>query len=157
MLIFNECVRYKARGTIATDKNGTVDNVEFLNIAQDDALAWPHVAHRSYPSTVNERMNDTIVPFVKKSVAINQTFLKFFESRLQLPEGQLLRLHDEREYNGGEARCIRTPPRQTSTGVGAHTDFGSLVWNVFRRSLHSDTQPEPWRRQSSTTALVAYK
>lgn len=79
-------------------------------------------------------MEDIIVPFVRKSVQINLTFLKFFESRLQLPEGALLKLHDERDLNGGEARCIRTPPRQTSTGVGAHTDFGSLVWNALYRS-----------------------
>lgn len=123
--------RYKARGKIATDKNGTVDNVEFLNIAQDDALSWPHVTHRAYPVTVNASMDDTVVPFVEKSVEVNRTFLKFFESRLQLPSGELSKLHDERELNGGEARCIKTPPRQTSTGVGAHTDFGSLVWKCF--------------------------
>ena len=115
---------------IATDKNGTHDNVEFLNIAQDDTLSWPRVTHRTYPSTVYEYMEDTLVPFVKKSMQINSTFIKFFESRLQLPEGELMKLHDARELNGGESRCIRTPPRQDSTGVGAHTDFGSLVWNL---------------------------
>lgn len=118
---------YKARGTIATDKNGTKDNVEFLNISQDDALAWPSMAHRTYPWTVNKRMEDTITPFVRKSMEVNRTFLQFFERKLQLPAGELLDRHDEKELNGGEARCIRTPPKQTSTGVGAHTDFGSLV------------------------------
>lgn len=58
---------------------------------------------------------------------VNRTFLQFFERKLQLPAGELLDRHDEKELNGGEARCIRTPPKQTSTGVGAHTDFGSLV------------------------------
>lgn len=58
---------------------------------------------------------------------VNQTFLTFFERRLGLPSGEFARLHDPRRVNGGEARCIRTPPWQDSTGVGAHTDFGSLV------------------------------
>lgn len=72
-------------------------------------------------------MSRTIIPFVKKSMNVNRTFLKYFEARLGLQDGELLRRHAENELNGGEARCIRTPPRQTSTGVGAHTDFGSLV------------------------------
>lgn len=150
-------IRYKARGTIATDKNGTLDNVEFLNISQDDALSWPHVTHRTYPTLVNEYMEDTIIPFVKKSMEVNYTFLRFFESKLQLPEGELSKLHDERELNGGEARCIRTPPRQTSTGVGAHTDFGSLVGNISLRLLIPSAEAEPWRRLSFTTVSVVCK
>lgn len=118
---------YKARGTIATDKNGTRDNVEFLDIAQDDALSWPRVIHRTYPDTINAHMNDTFTPFVRKSVAVNATFLAVFEARLGLPEGTFARLHDPARPSGGEARCIRTPPHQTGTGVGAHTDFGSLA------------------------------
>ncbi|KAI0348237.1 Clavaminate synthase-like protein [Trametopsis cervina] len=118
---------YKARGTIATDKNGTKDNVEFLNIAQDDAVSWPSVTRQTYPRTVEAHMEDIVRPFVRKSMEVNHTFLRFFERKLHLPEGGLLVRHDERKLNGGEARCIRTPPRQTSTGVGAHTDFGSLA------------------------------
>lgn len=123
----DDICRYKARGTIATDKNGTLDNVEFLNIAQDDALSWPRISHRTYPWTVNERMEDIISPFVRKSMEVNRTFLRFFEQKLQLRTGELLKRHYEKDLNGGEARCIRTPPKQTSAGVGAHTDFGSLV------------------------------
>ncbi|KAI0785414.1 hypothetical protein BC629DRAFT_1516976 [Irpex lacteus] len=95
--------------------------------ARGRALAWPSMAHRTYPWTVNKRMEDTITPFVRKSMEVNRTFLQFFERKLQLPAGELLDRHDEKELNGGEARCIRTPPKQTSTGVGAHTDFGSLA------------------------------
>ena len=125
---------YKARGTIATDKNGTLDTVEFLNIAQDDAVSWPRMTHRTYPATVNQHMDDVIVPFVRKSISVNMTFLAFFERRLGLPSGELLRRHRPDELNGGEARCIRTPPRQTAAGIGAHTDFGSLV-RIFSASI----------------------
>jgi len=119
---------YKARGTIATDVNGTRDNVEFLNISQDDALSWPHPTHRTYPATVNARMDDTIVPFVRKSMEVNNTLLGIFERQLGLPEGAILNLHSTEETCGSEARCIKTPPNQTSTGVGAHTDFGTLTF-----------------------------
>ena len=119
--------RYKARGTIATDKFGSQDNVEFLNIAQDDALSWPRITHRTYPSIVNIHMEDTYIPFVRKSMAINLTFLDFFEKRLQLPPGELANRHDADHINGGEAWCIKTPPRQLTVALGAHTDFGSLV------------------------------
>lgn len=63
---------------------------------------------------------------------VNLTFLEFFERKLGLPSGELLGRHRPDELNGGEARCIRTPPRQTTTGVGAHTDFGSLVISLTR-------------------------
>ena len=149
--------RYKARGKIATDKNGTLDNVEFLNIAQDDALSWPRVTHRTYPHPVMESMEATVIPYVKKSVQVNNTFLRFFESKLQLPEGELLKLHDQRELNGGEARCIRTPPKQTSAGVGAHTDFGSLVGNALQRLSSAHTEPETWRRLSFTIVWAVFK
>lgn len=76
---------------------------------------------------VNSHMRDTFMPFVRKSVAINATFLAFFERRLQLPPGEFARIHAADRINGGEARCVRTPPRQQSVGIGAHTDFGSLV------------------------------
>ncbi|KIP11665.1 hypothetical protein PHLGIDRAFT_99067 [Phlebiopsis gigantea 11061_1 CR5-6] len=118
---------YKARGTIATDKFGSSDNVEFLNIAQDDALSWPRITHRTYPPLVNDHMEDTFIPFVRKSMAINFTFLEFFEKRLRLPPGELVRRHAVDHVNGGEARCIKTPPKQSTVALGAHTDFGSLA------------------------------
>ncbi|KAH8082843.1 Clavaminate synthase-like protein [Cristinia sonorae] len=97
---------YKAAGANATDATGDKDTVEFINIAQDDVLAYPQFVHRTYPSTVNARMESTIIPFVKKSVATSPS--------------------------GSEARCIKNPPKpEPSTGeikvaIGAHTDFGSL-------------------------------
>ncbi|CDO73427.1 hypothetical protein BN946_scf185013.g61 [Trametes cinnabarina] len=118
---------YKARGTIATDLNGTRDTVEFLNIAQDDALSWPCPTHRTYPSTVNARMDSIVVPFVKKSMAVNYTILGIFERLLGLAEGALARLHGSEGTCGSEARVVKTPPNQSSAGIGAHTDFGTLV------------------------------
>ncbi|KAI0936919.1 hypothetical protein AcW1_001031 [Taiwanofungus camphoratus] len=117
---------YKARGTIQTDVHGTRDNVEFLNIAQDDALSWPRPVHRTYPSTVDARMEDAIIPFVRKSMEVNNTILAVFEARLGLPEGKFAKLHSTEEPSGSEARCIKTPPDQETTGVGAHTDFGTI-------------------------------
>lgn len=72
-------------------------------------------------------MEDAFHPFVQTSVAVNITFLSFFEQRLGPTRGELTRMHDLDRINGEEARCTRTPPRQQTTGIGAHTDFGSLV------------------------------
>ena len=58
------CVSYKAAGPNATDEYGSLDTVEFINVSKDDALAYPSVVHRTYPRTVNARMEDTITPFV---------------------------------------------------------------------------------------------
>ena len=132
--IFNDAdlrtCSYKALGANATDENGSLDNVEFINVAKDDVLAWPRRVRRDYPSTVYSRMESTIVPFVRKSLAINRTFLDVFNARLGLPEGALASRHSVEEYSGSEARCIRSPPKPKDafpTAIGAHSDFGSLV------------------------------
>ncbi|KAL5495796.1 hypothetical protein ACEPAI_1260 [Sanghuangporus weigelae] len=127
---------YKAAGANATDEYGNLDTVEFINVSKDDALAYPKVIHRTYPSTVNARIDLTIKPFVKKSLEVNNTILAVFEKKLGLPGGTLLELHPLEEPSGSEARCIKNPPKhgdtaenQTAKGkaaIGAHTDFGSL-------------------------------
>lgn len=122
---------YKAAGANATDEYGSLDWIEFINVAKDDALAYPAVVHREYPPTVRDRMESAIAPFVRKSVQVNNTLLSVFNKRLELPEGTLLRLHALDETSASETRCIRTPPSpnvpQEKAAIGAHTDFGSLV------------------------------
>ena len=122
---------YKAAGACAIDEFGNLDSAEFINVSQDDVLAWPETVHRAYPRTVNERMDSAIVPFVKKSRAINVALLGILERKLGLPEGELLKKHSDKEPSGSEARCIRSPPRapgdESKAAIGAHTDFGSLV------------------------------
>jgi hypothetical protein len=109
-----------------------MDQVEFINVAKNDALAWPGKVHRDYPSTVNARMESTIIPFVKKSAAINMTILDIFNERLGLPKGTLEDKHAMEAPCGSEARVIKSPPRKdpvslAKLALGAHCDFGSLV------------------------------
>ena len=122
---------YKASGANAVDEFGNLDTVEFINVSQDDTLAWPGTVHRTYPRTVNVRMENTIIPFVKKSRAINFVLLGILERKLGLPEGELLKRHSDSDPSGSETRCIKSPPRapgeKQTTAIGAHTDFGSLV------------------------------
>ncbi|KAF7331002.1 1-aminocyclopropane-1-carboxylate oxidase [Mycena venus] len=120
---------YKAAGANAVDATGQPDTVEFINIAKDDALAWPQQARRAYPSTVNARMPETVTPFVKKSVEVNDTLLQIFNDRLGLPLDALQKRHLLTEYSGSETRVIKNPPSPQSplkVAIGAHTDFGSL-------------------------------
>jgi len=123
---------YKAAGANATDEAGNPDMIEFINVSKDDALAWPKVARREYPSTVNARMESTIIPFVRKSLAVNSTLIDVFNDRLGLPAGELAKRHLLEEHSGSEARTIKKSPlspgsAETSMkGIGAHTDFGSL-------------------------------
>jgi mevalonate pyrophosphate decarboxylase len=105
------------------DASGTKDITQFVNIATDDALAWPVQARRSYPSTVNARMVSTIIPFVEKSLAVNNTLIDVFDAKLGLPNGTLSKLHPRRECSGSATRSIHSPPtldRQT-TAISAHT------------------------------------
>jgi len=119
---------YKAMGANAVDATGARDSVEFINVAKDDALAWPKVARRAYPSTVNKRMESTIVPFVQKSLDVNNTLLEIFNERLGLVAGTLMERHKMDEYSGSETRVIHSPPVtiKVEQSLGSHTDFGSL-------------------------------
>ncbi|KDQ63016.1 hypothetical protein JAAARDRAFT_29011 [Jaapia argillacea MUCL 33604] len=127
---------YKAVGTIAVDEKGTMDSVEFFNVSQDDVLSWPVPTHRTYFSTVNDNMDVTVSPFVRKSMEVNNTLLSIFESRLGLRAGTLAGLHDPSETSGSEARCIRAEPKSAGSSsyvdgkavLGAHSDFGSLTF-----------------------------
>ncbi|KAG6873162.1 hypothetical protein C0995_002011 [Termitomyces sp. Mi166 len=125
-------IRYKAAGANAVDATGRLDTVEFINIAKDDALAWPKQARHAYPSTVNARMQSTITPFVRKSLEVNNTLLDVLNERLRLPPGTLLAKHPMEEYSGSEARVIKNPPVGHGSvdpqrlAIGSHTDFGSL-------------------------------
>jgi len=127
---------YKAAGANAVDATGRLDTVEFINVAKDDALAWPTQARRTYPSSVTARMESTIAPFIRKSVEINNTLLDVLNDRLGLPPGALLAKNTVGEWSGSEARVIRNPPvnvvvekgqsQQPGLAIGSHTDFGSL-------------------------------
>ncbi|OJA15644.1 hypothetical protein AZE42_10155 [Rhizopogon vesiculosus] len=117
---------------------------ELINVSKDDALAYPQVVHRTYPSTVNARMADTIAPFVRKTLEVNYAVLNIFNEKLGLPQGTLERLHAMEEHSTSNARCIRTPPQVKEAAekppIGAHADFGSLV--VYERwSLSFFTRP----------------
>ncbi|KAG1763833.1 hypothetical protein EDD22DRAFT_885443 [Suillus occidentalis] len=122
---------YKKAGANAVDAAGNLDSVEFINVSKDDALAYPQVVHRTYPSTVNARMENTIAPFVRKGLEVTYVTLNIFDDKLGLQKGTLERLHDMEEHSGSETRCIRSPPTQVKEAMknptlGAHTDFGSL-------------------------------
>ncbi|KAF8555044.1 Clavaminate synthase-like protein [Imleria badia] len=122
---------YKKAGANAVDASGQLDAVDFINVAKDDALAFPNVIHRTYPAPTTAAMPTAVTPFVRKSLEINSSILRIFNDRLGLPEGTLDRLHSLEEHSGSEARVIRAPPMpgkalaDTAT-LGAHTDFGSL-------------------------------
>lgn len=120
------------------DDNGTRDVTEFLNISKDDALAWPTPFHRTYPSTVDARMESTIKPFVQKSLTINHFLIDILNDKLGLPKGTLAAFHKTEEASGCTARCIRTPPhleQSEKNFLTPHTDFGSLVSLRPRRCI----------------------
>ncbi|KAJ7130720.1 hypothetical protein C8R46DRAFT_1142228 [Mycena filopes] len=123
---------YKAAGANAVDATGQPDTVQFINIAKDDALAWPKQARRAYPPTVNAHMDEFVAPFVKKSIKINDTLLQIFNDKLGLPGDALKKRHTTEEFSGSETRAIKNPPAPekpnapVKVALGAHTDFGTL-------------------------------
>ncbi|KLO18717.1 Clavaminate synthase-like protein [Schizopora paradoxa] len=133
---------YKAAGANATDDAGNPDTVEFINVAKDDVLSFPAVTHRTYPDTVEVRMESTLKPFLTKSLEVTNKILEVFERQLGLPEGAFADRHKMLESSGSETRCIKNPAKrrpapnavtyeptaadEEKAALGAHTDFGSI-------------------------------
>nr|VWO97788.1 Calcium-transporting ATPase (EC [Ganoderma boninense] len=120
---------YKGTGSQVLDERGSRDVTEFINVSKDDALAWPTLVHRTYPSTVTERMEATIKPFVEKSLAVNHSLIDVLNDKLGLPQGTLAEFHQAHEHSGCIARVIRAPPHpvpEEKLFLSAHTDYGSL-------------------------------
>ncbi|KAL0574773.1 hypothetical protein V5O48_007184 [Marasmius crinis-equi] len=118
----------KAAGANAVNATDLLDTAEFINIAKDDGFVWPKTARRTYPSTVNKRMNSTVVPFIKKSSEINTMILNIFNDKLSPPAGELAKRHRPGNFSGSKARTIKNPKGMPKgrMAIGAHTDFGSL-------------------------------
>ncbi|GAA5829462.1 hypothetical protein JCM11251_005060 [Rhodosporidiobolus azoricus] len=130
---------YKAAGANNVDAKGNLDTIQFINVAKDDALAYPEVKQRTYPPTVVERM-DTVTRFVRSSDDVLQKLMAVLEPRLGLPAGTLAALHKEGDISGSESRCILKPAPgdkgympegvgedgNPAAAIGAHTDFGSF-------------------------------
>ncbi|TFK83383.1 Clavaminate synthase-like protein [Polyporus arcularius HHB13444] len=120
----------KTAGVQAIDADGTRDKIEFLNVSQDDALAWPEVVHRAYPDIVNAHMHSAVRPFMEKSLAVNNTLLEVLNSKLGLPPGTIASFHDPMDPSSSLSRCIRAPPcvPNEKLFIPAHTDYGSLTF-----------------------------
>jgi len=123
---------YKMPGANIISAEGELDTNELLNIAKDDALAWPQLVRRasnhSYPLPVLARMESTVRPFVLKSLEVNNTIIDIFNDKLGLRKGRLLEMHLAKELSGCEARIIRNGATKNTLklALGSHTDFGSL-------------------------------
>ncbi|KAK4046710.1 hypothetical protein OIO90_006463 [Microbotryomycetes sp. JL221] len=133
---------YKKSGGTNVDAKGNLDTVEFMNIAKDDALAFPVVRQRTYPRVVENEMIVTIRPFIQKSDDVLKTLLSVLEPFVGLPSGTLAKYHENGRPNlsGSEARIIFKPPTgapgspvegvgedgKPAAAIGSHTDFGSF-------------------------------
>lgn len=118
---------YKAVGA-DRDEYGQLDTVEFINVAKDDALAWPKIVHRDYPSTVTDRMS-SIKKFIEESNAVLRFLLDILSEYLELPAQILRERHDFEKLSGCQCRVTRNSPKSITgdkVSLGAHTDFGSL-------------------------------
>lgn len=122
--------RYKAAGFWAVDAAGTLDTIEFLNISRDDVVAWPGQVHRSYPPTVDARMESTIIPYVTKCMEINETLVNAFNDKLGLPAGEIMKRHAVEDTSSSETRSTRNPANSIpgKLAIGPHSDFGTITF-----------------------------
>lgn len=116
---------YKAVGSTNVDARGNLDQVEFINVAKDDALAYPEVRQCTYPRSVVERMA-TVTDFIRTSNDVLQTLMNVLEPRIGLPAGTLAALHKEGDLSGSESRVIlKGPPSEASQQAAGVDEDGN--------------------------------
>ncbi|KDR78360.1 hypothetical protein GALMADRAFT_1315858 [Galerina marginata CBS 339.88] len=125
---------YKVAGATYADIDGSTDVAEFINVSKDDAIAYPTIVHKAYPTTVNVHMEEAIRPFIRSCLETNRVLMNVFNQKLELPAGTLSELHCPEKECISEARCIKVPPASNDIKIalGAHTDFGSISFLVNR-------------------------
>uniref|UniRef100_A0A8H8CK73 Fe2OG dioxygenase domain-containing protein n=1 Tax=Psilocybe cubensis TaxID=181762 RepID=A0A8H8CK73_PSICU len=142
---------YREAGKKYVDAEGSLDASEYINVAKDDAMAYPRIVHRDYPAPVNRYMQDTIIPFVQTCIEQSKVVMRVFENKLGLPLGTLMALHDPGKTCISEARCIKVAatPKGTKIALGQHTDYGSLSFLSNRQGglqvLVPETDGDEWR------------
>lgn len=99
---------YKRAGSTNVDAKGNVDTVQFINVSKHDALYYPEVKMRTYPSAVNERM-DTVRAFIQQSDDVLQNLMEALETKIGLEKGTFRALHPPDRLSGSESRCIMKP------------------------------------------------
>ncbi|KAJ3742334.1 hypothetical protein DFH05DRAFT_1536286 [Lentinula detonsa] len=99
------------------------------DVAKDDALSYPKVSRREYPTVINDLMGPVITPFVEKGVDVSNTLIEIFNDKLGLPEGTLAKFHRRNDFSASETRTIKAPANLTpgKLAIGGHTDFGTLT------------------------------
>jgi isopenicillin N synthase-like dioxygenase len=130
---------YKRAGFTSVDRLGNVDTgpsssssvlsssssyiltmlallVHFINVNKHDALNFPEIYQRTYPSTCIDAM-PTIQTFVRDSDTVLKTLMTALESRLGLPTGTFDKLHMDKDVSGSEVRVIRKPAQGESGHV----------------------------------------
>jgi len=119
---------YKALGSNVISSSGIRDSYEDFNISQNDALSYPSITHRTYPTPINKHMESVVAPFILRSFEITKILVDVFNEKLGFPPDELGKRHDMYELSGNEARFLRVPPNLPvdATALGHHTDFGSL-------------------------------
>ncbi|PPQ77894.1 hypothetical protein CVT25_015381 [Psilocybe cyanescens] len=143
--------RYKAAGSAYVDVDGSTDASEFINVAKDDAMAYPRVVHKAYPATVNTYMVNVIRPFIHTCLEESRVLMDVFNHKLGLPKDTLINLHDHTKYCISETRCIKVPaaPKGTKMALGQHTDYGSLSFLANRlgglQVLIPDNDGSKWK------------
>ncbi|KAF8154117.1 hypothetical protein B0H34DRAFT_784130 [Crassisporium funariophilum] len=125
---------YRVAGATYTDVDGSTDVAEFINVSKDDAMVYPRVVNKAYPTTVNACMESAVRPFIQACVDVSRVMLEIFNNKLELPDGALAERHRTETECISESRCIRVPPtsQDVKIALGPHTDFGSISFLVNR-------------------------
>ncbi|KAK6442568.1 hypothetical protein LTR95_001191 [Oleoguttula sp. CCFEE 5521] len=152
---------YKSVGATVTDRTGTPDTAEFMNIAKNDMIlpasakmsrTWPPLIMQNQPL-----FND----YMRTAHRTGLKILSILATRLGTKPEDFLSRHRLEESSGDIIRMTRGPPRKNAEmpeiQTPSHTDFGSItllmnwlgglqVWSESARSagpLEPDT-PGEW-------------
>jgi len=84
----------------------------------------------AHPALLQTTHAPLLRSYMRNAHALVTLILTHLNTHLDLPEGTLQRLHDQKIISGDHVRFIKAPPQPEDdlrTAMGQHTDFGSVT------------------------------
>lgn len=123
--------RYKSVGATVTDKSGTPDTAEFMNVAKNDMTLPPGTPmSRQWPPIImdNQPLFDS---YMRAAHSTGLHILSILAKRLGIDPSEFTSRHRLSESAGDIVRLTRGPPRKTADmpeiQTPSHTDFGTIT------------------------------
>ncbi|WPG98581.1 Hypothetical protein R9X50_00137300 [Acrodontium crateriforme] len=121
---------YKIAGATRTDKSGTPDTAEFMNVAKNEMIILDEQMRRPWPKVVTDS-KQIFASYSRAAHTTGMHIMIMIMGKLGVDPNEITSRHVFEENAGDHVRITRGPPRDNSDlpeiQTPSHTDFGTIT------------------------------